>query len=86
MIFLYGALALLAAFTALFSVLVVKVGQARRASKKPNCYYCGSQALHVSSPSGLSDRLLTYWNCVPYRCEVCFHRHYRLAGEPAKDE
>ena len=86
MIFLSGAIALLAAVIALLSMLVVKVGQARRASKKPNCYYCGSQALHVSSPSGLADRLLTYWNCVPHRCEVCSHRQYRLAGQPAKDE
>ena len=86
MIFLYGAIALLAAVIVLLSILVVKVGQARRASKKPNCHYCGSQALHVSSPSGLADRLLTYWNCVPHRCEVCFHRQYRLAGQPAKDE
>jgi hypothetical protein len=85
-IFLSGAIALLAAVIALLSMLVVKVGQARRASKKPNCYYCGSQALHVSSPSGLADRLLTYWNCVPHRCEVCSHRQYRLAGQPAKDE
>lgn len=86
MIFLYGFLVLLAALIALLSILVVKFGQARRASQTPNCYYCGSQALHVSAPSGLADRLLTYWNCVPYRCEVCFHRHYRLAGESAKDE
>ena len=86
MIFLYGAIALLAAVIVLLSILVVKVGQARRASKKPNCYYCGSLALHVSSPSGLADRLLTYWNCVPHRCEVCFHRQYRMADQPAKDE
>jgi hypothetical protein len=85
-IFLCGALALPVAVIILFSVLAVKVGQARRASKKPNCYYCGSPALHISSPNGFADRLLTYWNCVPYRCEVCFHRQYRLAGQPANDQ
>ena len=69
------------AVTVLFSILVVKVAQARRASQKHACYRCGSEALHVSSPSGLTDRLLTYWNCVPHRCEVCFHRQYRLAGQ-----
>ena len=86
MIFLYGFLALLAALTILLSVLVVKIGQARRAPEKLICHYCGSSALHVSSPRGLTDRLLTYWDCVPYRCEVCFHRHYRLASEPATEE
>jgi hypothetical protein len=86
MIFLYGVLALLAALTILLSILVVKVGQARRASRKPTCYYCGNGTLHLSAPRGFADRLLTYWRCVPYRCEVCFHRHYRLDGEPAADE
>jgi hypothetical protein len=85
-IFLYGVLALLAALAVLFFVLIVKVRQASRAPEQPNCYYCGSAALHISAPRGLTDRLLTYWNCVPYRCEVCFHRHYRLAAEPAADE
>jgi hypothetical protein len=85
-IFVCGCLALLAALTVLLSILVLKVAQARRASKKPNCYYCGSEALHVSSPRGIADRLLTYWNCIPHRCEVCYHRQYRLAGQPANDE
>jgi len=80
-IFVYGCLAVLAALTVLFSTLALKVAQARRASKKPNCYYCGSEALHVSSPRGIADRLLTYWNCIPHRCEVCFHRQYRLTRQ-----
>ena len=85
MIFLWACLALLAAGAILCSILVLNVGQARRASRKSTCYYCGSSALHVSSPRGLADRLLTYWDCVPHRCEVCFHRQYRLADRP-KDE
>lgn len=85
MIFLYGSLALLVAATCLFSILVLRVGQARRASKTPNCYYCGSTALHVSTPSGFTDRLLTYWNCIPHRCEVCFHRQYRLAVQASEE-
>jgi len=85
-IFVYGCLVLVAAAIILFSILVFKVAQARRASTKPTCYYCGSRALHRSSPSGLTDRLLTYWNCIPHRCEICFHRQYRLAGEPAKED
>lgn len=85
-ILLSGGLALVAALTVLFSILVLKVGQARRASKKPNCYYCGSRALRLSSPGGLMDRLLTFWNCVPHRCEICFSRQYRLAGQPANRE
>ncbi|MGO4880876.1 MAG: hypothetical protein ACLP59_08655 [Bryobacteraceae bacterium] len=80
MIFAYGVLGLLASLAILFTILVLKVGQARRASKKSTCYYCGSAALHVSSPKGLADRLLSNWHCVPYRCEVCFRRHYRFAG------
>jgi hypothetical protein len=84
-ILVYGTIALLAAVTSLFSILVLKVGQARRASSKPNCSYCGSTALHISSPNGLTDRLLTYWNCIPHRCEVCFHRQYRLTRQPAND-
>ena len=86
MILLYGGLALLAAITSLFSILALKVSQARRASKKPNCYYCGSGALHISTPSGITDRLLTYWNCTPHRCEVCFHRQYRLGSPPSNDD
>jgi hypothetical protein len=79
-IFVYGCLALLAALTILFSILVLKVAQAKRASQQPNCSYCGSQAMRISSPRGLADRLLTYWNCIPYRCEVCFHRQSRLSA------
>ncbi|MGA2740387.1 MAG: hypothetical protein ABSG65_23495 [Bryobacteraceae bacterium] len=86
MIFLYGSLALLLAAACLFSVLALQVAQARRASKTYTCRYCGSHALHVSSPGGMTDRLLKYWNCVPHRCEVCFHRHYRLAEPRASDD
>ena len=82
MLALYIGIGLLAAVAVLCSILVRDVAQARRASKKPNCYYCGSTALHISSPVGPADRLLTYWNCLPYRCEVCFRRHYRLAPPP----
>ena len=84
-IILYGGGALLAAVACLFSILVLKVSQAKRVSKKPTCCYCGSGALHVSSPSGIADRLLTYWNCIPHRCEVCFHRQYRLADPGSND-
>lgn len=83
---LYGGLVLLAAVTGLLSILALRLAEARRASKKPNCYYCGSNALHVSSPSGLVDQLLTHWNCLPHRCEVCFNRQYRLADQPAKED
>lgn len=86
MIFIYGCLALLAAAVVLLSILVLKSGQARRASKNPGCYYCGNTALHVSSPHGLTDQLLTIWNCIPFRCEICFRRQYRLAVQPAKDD
>lgn len=86
MILVYCGLALLAAATVLFSILVLKVGQAKRASNKPNCSYCGSTAMHVSSPNGLTDRLVNYWNCVPHRCEVCFHRQYRLDRQPASHD
>ena len=85
MIFVYGCLALLAVLAVLFSTLVLKAAQARRASKTPKCYYCGSAALHVSTPRGIVDRLLTYWNCIPHRCEVCFHRQYRIAALPVSD-
>jgi hypothetical protein len=84
-ILLYGSLALLATITTLFSILALRVAQARRASRKRNCYYCGNVALHVSSPGGLADRMLTYWNCIPHQCEVCFRRQYRLASQ-AEDE
>jgi hypothetical protein len=85
-IFLYGCLALLAALTILCSILVVRVGQARRASRKPNCYYCGGKALRASSPRGSIDLLLAYWNCLPHRCEICFHRQYRLADRTVKED
>jgi hypothetical protein len=86
LIFVYIFCALLAVSAILFSILVVKVGQARRASKKPNCAHCGSMALHVSAPRGPIDRLLTHWDCIPHRCEVCFRRQYRLADRPGKED
>jgi anaerobic selenocysteine-containing dehydrogenase len=86
MIMVYASLALLAAIAGLFSILAAKVAQAKRASTKTNCYYCGSQAMHVSSPNGVADWLLTHWNCIPHRCEVCFHRQYRLAGRPGNED
>lgn len=85
MLLIYGVLALLAVAMALGSILVLKVGQARRASRTPGCYFCGGTALHLSTPKGLTDQLLTFWDCVPYRCEICFRRHYRLTAEPADD-
>ena len=86
MIWVFASLALVVAIAGLFSILLVKVAQAKRASTKPNCYYCGSQAMHLSSPNGLADWLLTHWNCIPHRCEVCFHRQYRLAVPDADDD
>jgi hypothetical protein len=85
-IFIYGCLALVSAAVILFSILVIKVGQARRASKTPNCFYCGNQALRFSSPHGVADWLLTYWNCTPHRCDICFRRQYRMAARPSQDE
>lgn len=90
MIFLYAGAALVSAVIVLLSMLALKVGQARRASRKRGCAYCGSPAMHVSSPGGLPgsliDKLLTHWNCAPHRCEVCFHRQYRLADRPGSDD
>ncbi len=86
MILVYGGVALLAAVACLLSILAAKVAQAKRVSKKPNCGYCGSPALHVSTPNGLPDWLLTNWNCIPYRCEICSRRQYRLAHAPGSDE
>jgi len=86
MILVYASLALLAAIAGLFAILASKVAQAKRVSRKPNCYYCGSQVLRVSSPNGLIDELLTHWNCIPHRCEICFNRQYRLAGRPGNGE
>jgi hypothetical protein len=78
-IFVYGCLALLAALTILFSVLVLKVAQARRASKKPNCYYCGSEALHVSTPSGLTGQCLPEANSINAGCwDKCLDIFARL--------
>lgn len=86
MIFLYASVALLGAIAFLFSLLAAKVAEAKRVSKKPNCYYCGSPAFHVSSPNGLPDRLLANWNCIPHRCEICFRRQYRLARAAGSDD
>jgi len=77
-IFVWIGGALLVAAFAFFSLLAVNVGRSRRASKKLSCPYCGSPTLHASSPKGPLDGLLSYWDCAPYRCEVCFGRHYRL--------
>lgn len=86
MIFVYSALVLLFLLSSLFSYLLLKVDEARRASKKPGCYHCGSQALHLSAPNGSVDPLLTYWNCVPHRCEICYRRQYRIVQpQPDRD-
>jgi hypothetical protein len=85
-IFLIAGGALAAAIMVLFSILVLKISQARRASKTPHCYYCGSVALHLSAPGGIADKLLRNWNCMPHRCEICFRRQYRFAGEPQRND
>jgi len=85
-IFLYSAIPLLLVLTTLFSILLLKVKEARRISKNPGCYHCGSEALHVSAPSGWADPLLMHWDSVPYRCEVCYRRQYRIAHQPANDD
>jgi len=83
LIWLWVSAGLLACLVTLLSVLTFRVRQARRASQQAGCYYCGCQTLHLSAPGGLVDLLLTNWNCQPYRCEICFRRHYRFqrAGE-----
>jgi len=77
----FGGTALTAAVLALLFVLLFKIKQAQRASRKTQCYYCGSNAVRLSAPSGLVDWLLENWDCAPHRCEVCFHRYYRFVGE-----
>jgi hypothetical protein len=78
---LWGGIAVVAAATVLFSVLVGKIREAKRTSTQPQCYYCGNPAVRLSAPNGILDWILENWNCVPHRCEVCFRRHYRfLAG------
>ena len=81
MTYLYIALVLLFGLSSAVSYLLLKVEEARRISKKPGCHYCGSQAMHVSAPSGWADPLLTFWDCVPHRCEICYRRQYRIAPQ-----
>ena len=78
MIFVYGGVAIVAAVGILGAILVLKVEQAKRASRKPGCMFCGNTTLRVSSPHGLADELLTFWDCIPHRCEICSRRQYRL--------
>lgn len=85
-IFWYGMIAALLVLVVVFTILMRTVKEARRISKQPGCYLCGSAALHVSAPSGWADPLLTHWNCVPHRCEVCYRRQYRFAPQPADDD
>ena len=82
---LSSSVLLLAAVAGMFSLLAARVAQAKRATRKPNCYYCGNPAMHPSTP-GLADPLLAHWNCMPYRCEICSRRQYRLAGARQEDE
>ncbi|HVN06115.1 MAG TPA: hypothetical protein VMT86_16955 [Bryobacteraceae bacterium] len=78
MIFLYAALGLLFVLSCVFSFLVLKVSEARRLSSQPGCYSCGSTALHLSHAGGLVDAALALWDCIPYRCEVCYRRQHRF--------
>jgi hypothetical protein len=82
LILLFTGAGLLVCLGILLSILVLRVRQARQASKQSCCYYCGGKTLHLSAPGGLTDLLLTNWNCLPYRCEICFRRHYRLRRAP----
>jgi len=84
-IFFYSAIPVLLVLITLFAILLLEVKEARRISKKTGCCQCGSKAMHVSRPTGLLDPLLTHWNCVPYRCEVCYRRQYRIA-HPSDDK
>ncbi len=86
MVFLYGGIALLLVALSLSLMLLLRIRQARHISGKPNCCHCGSLAMHISAPNGVPDKLLTYWNCFPHRCEVCFHRQYRLAVPHMNDD
>ena len=77
-----GAIVLVVA--ALLLVPVLRIKQARRASRLDGCYFCGSHAVHLSAPHGLFDSILDNWDCVPHRCEVCSQRYYRIVQERAR--
>ncbi len=79
----WSGLLLALAAVVLFTMLLWKVSAARRAARNPNCLYCGSPAVRLSSPDHWIDPLLAHWKCVPFRCEVCYERQYRYlpAGE-----
>jgi hypothetical protein len=78
---LVGGAGLVAIATVLFVVLLLRIKQAQRTSKKAECYYCGSNAVRLSAPGGPIDWLLENWDCAPHRCEICFRRYYRFVNE-----
>jgi hypothetical protein len=78
----WSGLLLVVAIAGLFSILLAKAAQAKRASKTGNCHYCGNPALRLSTPDHWTDPLLAHWNCVPHRCDVCYRRQYRYAAKP----
>ena len=82
-IVLAAAGALVLTVGVLLFVVVLRMKQARRASRMDGCYFCGSHAVHLSAPNGLFDLLLDNWDCLPHRCEVCFHRYYRFVPQRA---
>jgi hypothetical protein len=73
-----SGIVLLGCLAALFSILLLRVREARQTSKQSYCFYCGSKALRHSAPKGLVDHMLANWDCLPHRCEVCFRRYYRF--------
>ncbi|MGA2137143.1 MAG: hypothetical protein ABSH50_33040 [Bryobacteraceae bacterium] len=86
MVIIWGScLLLLVAAAVVFSILLAKAAQAKRASKTPNCVYCGNGTLRLSTPDHWIDPLLEHWSCVPHRCDVCYRRQYRYTAESPGD-
>lgn len=79
-IFLLVMLIVVGIAALLLGVLAFTVKRAKRATGEANCIYCGSPAMHRAAPN-ITDELLTFWNCIPYRCEVCSRRQYKLDPE-----
>jgi hypothetical protein len=47
------------------------------------CRHCKSKSLHSSYRRGLIDTTFGWFDCIPYRCEVCSFRFYVRRHAPS---
>lgn len=66
-----------------FAYLVTITMRGRRI---PQCFSCGAVKVRPSRPSGVLDKVWSWFQIRPYRCEGCQHRFRALRFESSKSK